>query len=94
MAHIRLSLLELLLLQASAWIALWLISDYIASLLTVIITAILVAVLLLAFVAELIEPSKVPRRYFGIMGVSIIGCLLAAGIYLALFGGDLAFLEM
>ena len=91
--QIRLSLLEIFLLQTVVWLALWLISDYIASLLTIIIGAIVSAVLLFASIAEWIERSKVPRRYFQVMGLSILAPLVAAGLYLWLFDGELRFLK-
>lgn len=89
---LRLSLLEIFLLQIVIWLGLWLISDYVATLLTVIVGAIVSAVLIVALIAEAIERSKVPKRYFQIMGISILCIVLAALIYLTLLGGQLDFL--
>ncbi|HNL40438.1 MAG TPA: hypothetical protein PKH43_14905, partial [Saprospiraceae bacterium] len=66
MLNIRLSILEIFLLETVAWLALWLFNDYLATLLTMILTAIVFAVLLIALIAEWIERSKVPRLYFWI----------------------------
>lgn len=75
------------------WLGLWLLNDYVATLLTLIIGAIVSAVLLIALMAEWIERSKVPRRYFWVMALSIAAPLCAALLYALLFGGRLEFLE-
>jgi len=90
--NIRLSLFEIFLLQTSAWLGLWLLSDYIAALLTLIIGAIVLAVLTIALIAEAIERSRVPKRYFLVMALSILSLAVAAMIYVTLFGGQLDFL--
>lgn len=89
---LRLSLLEIFLLEIVVWLGLWLLNDYLASLLTLIIGAIVLAVLLIALIAEAIERSKVPRKYFYVMALSIFAPLVAAVLYLLIFGGKLAFL--
>lgn len=91
--NFRLSLLEILLLQTVAWLGLWLLSDYLATLLTLILGAIVSAILLIALAAEAIEPTKVPRRYFYVMALSLLAILMAAGLYITLFGGELIFME-
>lgn len=93
MLNIRLSLLEIFLLEIVAWLSLWLLNDYLATLLTLVLTAIVFAVLLIALMAEWIERSKVPARYFWIMGLSIVAPVVAALLYMILFGGRLEFLE-
>ncbi len=93
MLNIRLSLLEIFLLEIVAWLSLWLLNDYLATLLTLVLTAIVFAVLLIALMAEWIERSKVPRKYFWIMGLSIVAPVAAALLYMILFGGRLEFLE-
>jgi steroid 5-alpha reductase family enzyme len=90
---VRFSLLEVFLTEMIVWLALWLINDYLATLLTVIITAILICVLLLALVSEYIERSKVPRKYFWVMAISIVCPILSGLFYLILFGGELSFME-
>ncbi len=89
----RLSLFEIFLLETAAWLALWLISDYMATLLTLILGAIVSAVLAIALMAEWVERSKVPRRYFEVMALSILAIVVAAGLYMAIFGGELGFLK-
>lgn len=91
--HIRLSLLEIFLLQTIAWLGLWLLSDYIAALLTLIIGAIVSAVLIIALISEAIERSKVPKMYFQVMALSIFSMVLAAVMYTTLLGGHFDFLK-
>lgn len=91
--NIRLSLPEIFLLEVVAWLGLWLLNDYLATLLTLILGAIVSAVLAIALIAEAIERSKVPRRYFYIMLLSIAAPVCAAGLYLLIFGGELSFLS-
>lgn len=90
---LRLSLLEVFLLELVVWLALWLYNDYLATLLTLILTAIVLSVLLVALVAELLERTRVPRRYFWIMGISVLAPLVAAALYGFIFGGKLEFLQ-
>jgi len=75
------------------WLGLWLSNDYVATLLTLTIGAIVSAVLIIAGLAELIERSKVPKRYFQIMGISILSIVLSALLYMWLFEGRLNFIE-
>lgn len=91
--NIRLSLLEIFLFEVVAWLGLWLLNDYLATLLTLILGAIVSAVLLVALMAEAIERSKVPRRYFYVMALSVAAPVVAAVLYLFIFGGKLGFLE-
>lgn len=89
----RLSVLEIFLLELAVWLALWLMNDYIATLLTIILGSIMVAVLLLSLISEGIERSKVPPKYFRVMAVSVVTPVIAGAIYLFLFGGELTFLK-
>jgi hypothetical protein len=92
--RIRLSLLEIFLLETIGWLALWLTSDYVAALLTLIIGAIVSAVLIIALISEAIERSRVPGKYFQVMAISILSMLIAAIIYVTLLGGRMDFLEV
>jgi len=67
----------------------WLLNDYLATLLTLIIGSIVSAVLIIALMAEWIERSKVPRKYFHVMLLSIAAPIVAALIYMFIFGGQL-----
>lgn len=83
----KLSLPEIFLAELMIWFVLWLWNDYIAALLTSIIGAIVFAVLLIALISEWLERSKVPRRYFGVMFVSLLAPAVAALLYIGMNGG-------
>ncbi len=68
-------------------------NDFVATLLTLSIAAVVLAVLIVALLSELFERSKVPRLYFYAMGISLLSILLAAGIYVFIFGGQFEFLS-
>jgi len=87
--NFRLSLLEIFLLEVVVWLGCWLLNDYLATLLTLIIGSIVSAVLIIALMAEWIERSKVPRKYFHVMLLSIAAPIVAALIYMFIFGGQL-----
>jgi hypothetical protein len=89
----RFSVLQIFLFELAIWLVLWLVNDYIATLLTFILGSIFCAILIFALIAEGIERSKVPRKYFEVMAMSIIAPLLAGAVYLWLFGGSLTFLS-
>lgn len=89
----RWSLLEIFLLQTVVWLALWLLSDYVAALLTLILGSIVSAVLVIALISEALERSKVPKQYFQVMAISVVSMLVAASIYVGILGGQLDFLS-
>lgn len=91
--HYRPSLLEIFLFEVVLWLGLWLLTDYVATLLTLAVGAIVSAILVIALLAEWVERSKVPRSYFNIMALSLLAIIVAAGIYIIIFGGKLAFLN-
>ncbi len=73
--------------------ALWVVDDYLATLLSGILGGVLLLVLLLALVVELIERSKVPRLFFGVLLVCFAGILASALFYWILMGGQLEWLQ-
>ena len=85
--------LELFLIEFIIYTGLWLYNDYIATLVTLIFSSILFFILIISFIAEWIEPSKVPKSYFTFMIISILAPLLAAGIFVSIYGADLDWLK-
>lgn len=85
--------LEIFMLELAVWLGLWLFNDYVATLLTLTVGAIVSAVLLIALMAEGIERSKVPKKYFAIMAISVLAPLLAGAMYLFIFDGKLMFFK-
>ncbi|MBK8554878.1 MAG: hypothetical protein IPL65_03500 [Lewinellaceae bacterium] len=90
---IRLSTIEIFLLELIAWLALWLLNDYLATLLTAILVPIVLSILIISAISEFLERSKVPRKYFRVMLVSALAPIVSGMVYLYLFGGQLSFLH-
>lgn len=88
----RLSLLEIFLLETVVWLGLWLLNDYLATLLTFILGAIVSAVLIIALISEGIERSKVPKKYFQIMIISVLAPIVSAILYMLVFGARPTFI--
>jgi len=82
-----LGFVEVLLIQVIIWTSLWLYDDYLGSLLTVVMVPIFFFILVIALISELIERSKVPKRYFMYMIVSIcVPLVIGLGVYVASSG--------
>ena len=84
---------ELFFIQVIIWTSLWLIDEYLASLLTVVMVPIFFFILIVAVIAELIERSKVPKRYFGLMLMSIFIPLAIAIFTFFAFEGSYSWLQ-
>lgn len=85
----KLSLLELFLIELITYLIIWFANDYLGTIVTVIFTTITFCILLISFIVEWIEPTKVQRSYYQIMGISILAPLVAAIIYVGIVGGEL-----
>jgi hypothetical protein len=81
-----LSALEVFLLEIVVYLILWFSNDYLAVVLSLIFAGVLLVALLLALASELIERSKVPRRYFTIMVLSILAPFIVAAVFWAIQG--------
>jgi hypothetical protein len=84
----KLRAIELLLIQVIFYLLLWLFNDYIATYLSLIFGSICFFILLFTGIAELLERSKVSRKYFLFMLMSVIAPVLAAMIFFFL-GGEI-----
>jgi len=78
---------EITLIQCILWIGIWLADDYLGSLLTVILVPIFFFILLVSLIAELIERSKVPRKFFVLMMISTIIPMVIAALVFYLYEG-------
>lgn len=88
----RLRTTELFLIQGVLYFLGWLANDYLASMLSLIFGGICLFLLLIALTAELIEPSRVPRRYFYFMAASVLAPVLGVLLFL-LSGGEVGWME-
>ena len=77
----RIGVFELLLAEIAAYLILWLLNDYLATLLSLVFGIIFLVILIATAIVELIEPSKVPRWYFKLMVASVLAPAVAAFIY-------------
>ncbi len=81
---------EIMIIEAIAFTALWIIDEYIATLLTFIAVPIFGGILIVSLIAEKIERSKIQKEYFFLMaGLAIIPVLIFIGIFL--FNGGTSF---
>ncbi len=89
----RVSLFEIFLIQVILYSILWLTNDYIASYMSIVIPAICGAVLIVAVISEYIEPSKISRKYFWFMGISLLTPLLVGAFFMTINGGYLEWMQ-
>ena len=85
---------EVFLVEAIVYLLLWMWNDYVATILTLSFTAIALFILLVSLVAELIERSKVPRWYFGLMVISVITPLIVGVFFMVLKKGGLDWMHL
>jgi hypothetical protein len=81
--------IEILLIEVIIYLALWLINDYVAMYLSMIFGSICFFILLFTGIAELLERSKVSRKYFWIMAASALAPVIAAALFFLLLGGEM-----
>jgi len=81
------------LIQLILYSLVWLVNDYIGLLLCVLMAAIIGGLLIFAYLAELVQKSKVPKAYFRWMLVSALAPAIVAIGFTALNGGDFDFLD-
>ncbi|WP_373548627.1 hypothetical protein [Haliscomenobacter sp.] len=80
--------IEVLLIEVIFYLGLWLLNDYVAMYLSMIFGSICFFILLFTGIAELLERSKVSRKYFWFMAMSALAPVVAAAIFF-LLGGEM-----
>lgn len=83
---------EVFLIEVIVYIILWLSNEYLATMLSLIFGSICFFILTIALIAEWLEKSNINKNYFYFMAVSTLAPIVAAIIYLAIFG-ELAWLK-
>lgn len=91
-AATRINLVIVVLLQAVIYACVWLWNEYVAVYLTLIFTGLIFVILVLGTIADLIEPSRIPGWYYGLMIISIITPLVIGTIFYFLYEGRLDWL--
>ena len=89
----KLSNLEIFLLQVILYAVIWLADEYVASYMCIVLPGIILAILLISLIVELIEPSRISKRYFVIMGLSILAPVLTGLAFYTLYDGQLEWLQ-
>ena len=89
----KLSIVEIVLMQIIGYALLWLWDDYVASYLTIVVPVLILVILLISLIVEWIEPSRIPRRYFVIMGISVLVPIVTGAVFYLINGGQLEWLE-
>lgn len=90
---LRLSVAEIFLLQMILYGLLWFMDEYVASYICLVFPVIIGAILLISWIADLIEPARIGRKYYYVMGVSVIAPILVGAFFYYIFGGDIAWLK-
>lgn len=88
----RINLVIILLLQAVIYSGIWLWNEYVAVYLSLIFPGMILVILIIAGIADLIEPSRIPGWYYGLMIVSIITPLIIGAVFYYLYEGRLDWL--
>lgn len=88
----RVSLFEIFLFQVVLYGALWLYDEFMASFMCISIPIIVLVILIISLLAELFEPSRISRKYFWIMGISIVVPLIVGLGFYMMYDGKLDWL--
>lgn len=88
--HVNLAIIVLM--QAVVYSGLWLWNEYVAVYLTLIFPGMILVILIIAAIADLIEPSRIPGWYYGLMIVSIVTPVIIGAIFYYLYQGRLDWL--
>ena len=91
--ELKLSTFEIFLIQIVGYGGLWLMNEYVASYLCLILPVVIAAILLISWIADLIEPARVGRKYYKVMAVSIMAPIIVAAFFVIISGGRLAWLN-
>lgn len=89
----KIGLLEIFLMQILAYTLLWIWDDFAATLVSSAFFMIMIFILIVSLIAEILEPSKVPKWYFKFMGISILAPCITALIFVIIFEGKLEWME-
>ena len=79
--------------QAVAYSAIWIWNEYVAFYITVIFPSIILFLMILSLIADLIEPSRIPRWYYKLMLISIVIPVMIGGVFFFIYEGKFDFLQ-
>ena len=81
------------LVQAVIYTGVWLWNEYVASYLTLIFPGMILVILIIAFIADLIEPSRIPWWYYGLMIMSIVIPVIIGAVFFYINDGVFAWMQ-
>jgi hypothetical protein len=87
------NLLIVALVECVLFCSVWLWNEYVASYATIILPGVMAVILLISLIADLIEPSRIPRWYYFIMVITILIPLVVGMFFLYIYGGKLAWMK-
>jgi hypothetical protein len=90
----RVSLFEIFLIQIILYSVLWLVDEYIATFMCITIPIIVLVILAVSLMAEFFEPSRISRKYFWIMTISIVAPVLVGLVFYLMYDGKLEWLTL
>ena len=84
-----LNLTEIFMIQGILYLLLWLWNDFAATILSLSFSAIAFFILIISVIAEVIDRSKVPRKYFYVMIISTLTPIIIGSFFMLLKNGTL-----
>ena len=91
--NIRLNTLEIFLIQVVCYSLLWFMNEYVASYLCLILPVVIGVILVLSWIADLIEPARIGRKYYRVMAVSVLAPVVVGAFFYFLMDGELAWMH-
>ncbi len=88
-----LSILEISLIQIVGYSLLWFYNEYVATMLTFVMAPIFLGILIISAISDMVERSKVGRKYYIVMAVSVIIPILVALFFMWAYDGEMDYLK-
>jgi len=79
--------------QAVIYTLLWLWNEYVATYLTIIFPSIMLFLIIISAIADLIEPSRMPRWYYKLMLMSFVIPLVIGVVFFYIYEGNFDYLR-
>ncbi len=89
----RLNVFEIFLLQLIFYGLFWLLDEFVASYICLIFPVIIAVILFISWIADLIEPARIGRKYYYVMFISVIAPILVGAFFYYIYGGDIGWLK-
>lgn len=90
----RVSIFEIFLFQIILYSGLWLIDEFVATFMCISMPIIVLVILVVSLIAEWIEPSRISKKYFWVMGISVVVPIVVGLAFYVLYEGRLDWFEV